>query len=52
MLGMNLAALDFLQRKIEEENQVSLFEEATSKRAKRVKKIKEKIAKRAAVPVG
>ncbi|KAH9281054.1 WD repeat-containing protein 3 [Echinococcus granulosus] len=52
MLGMNLAALDLLQRKIEEENQISLFEEATSKRVKRIKKIKEKIAKRAAVPTG
>ncbi|CDS39413.1 WD repeat containing protein 3 [Echinococcus multilocularis] len=52
MLGMNLAALDLLQRKIEEENQISLFEEATSKRVKRIKKIKEKIAKRAAVSTG
>ncbi|KAM3185664.1 hypothetical protein ACTXT7_005921 [Hymenolepis weldensis] len=52
MLGMNLAALDFLQRKIEEENQISLFEEATSKRAKRMKKIKEKIVKRTAVQIG
>eukprot|EP00108_Taenia_solium_P006617 TsM_001107800 transcript=TsM_001107800 gene=TsM_001107800 len=52
MLGMNLAALDLLQRKIEEENQISLFEEATSKRVKRIKKIKERIAKRAAVPSG
>lgn len=52
MLGMNLAALDLLQRKIEEENQISLFEEATSKRIKRIKKIEEKIAKRAAVPTG
>ncbi|VDM25578.1 unnamed protein product [Hydatigera taeniaeformis] len=52
MLGMNLAALDLLQRKIEEENQISVFEEATSRRVKRIKKIKERIAKRAAVPTG
>ncbi|KAL5107498.1 WD repeat-containing protein 3 [Taenia crassiceps] len=52
MLGMNLAALDLLQRRIEEENQISLFEEATSKRVKRIKKIKEKIAKRVAIPTG
>ncbi|VDD82408.1 unnamed protein product [Mesocestoides corti] len=52
MLGMNLAALSFLQQKIEEEDQVSLFSEATDQRAKRAKKIKERLAQRVAIATG
>ncbi len=52
MIGMNLAALDFLRLKIEEDNQITLFEEATTERAKRAKKIKDKLAKKAAIATG
>lgn len=49
MIGVNLAALDFLKQRIEEDQPVALFQEATEQRAKRAKKTKERLAKQAAI---
>ncbi|KAL7059564.1 hypothetical protein AAHC03_012918 [Spirometra sp. Aus1] len=49
LIGVNLAALDFLRQKIEEEQPVTLFEDAASRRSARVQKFKARMAKQAAV---
>uniref|UniRef100_A0A0X3P1S5 Small-subunit processome Utp12 domain-containing protein n=2 Tax=Schistocephalus solidus TaxID=70667 RepID=A0A0X3P1S5_SCHSO len=49
LIGVNLAALDFLRQKIEEEQPVTLFQDAASRRSTRVQKFKARMAKQAAV---